>query len=373
MSIAIVTGSIAPYTNRLYNAFAARTGEDLHVFTCIDIEPERHWKMPVATHYRLTPLPGLRVHNSDTSHVFVNPSVIPALQKLKPDMIIVAGHFSPTMMMAAAFARTTGRPYGISTDGSRMTDPGETSRRHAAVRRLLIPHATFGIGASEASVDLLTHWGLAPSRCVVMPLVSGWPAPTRVPTYHERPYDVLFAGSINEPRKGALFFADVLTACKEAGRPLRARVVGEGPDRGALLDRLVNAGIEVRFDGYLQQEQLPEAYSSAKLFAFPSRSDAWGLVANEALLCGTPVIGSPHAVSSNELVARYGVGLVHRLDVETWRDAILDTLASPEQWRGFMRRRSEAMASFSLDRSVAALHNAITLGRTSRRAPVLAI
>ncbi len=369
MSIAIVTGSIAPYTNRLYDAFAAQTGEALHVYTCIDIEPERHWTLPVATHYQLTRLPGLRVHNSDTSHIFVNPSVVTALQRQKPEMIIVAGHFSPTMMLAAAYARATGRPYGIATDGSRMTDPGENSRPHAAVRRMLIPQATFGIGASEASVDMLTHWGLADQRCIVMPIVSGWDAPEHLPGFDERPYDVLFAGAILEQRKGALFLADVLAACKEAGHQLRVRVVGEGPDRAAMLDKLVNAGIQIRFDGYLQQHQLAEAYSSAKLFAFPSRSDAWGLVANEAVLCGTPIIGSPHAVSSHELIARYGVGMVRPLEVTVWRDAIIDTLTSPERWRSFMRRRPEAMASFNIDRSVAALQRAINMGRETKWAP----
>ena len=37
---------------------------------------------------------------------------------------------------------------------------------------------------------------------------------------------------------------------------------------------------------------------------------------------GTPVVGSPHAVSSIELVERYKAGLVLPLEVETWSDAI---------------------------------------------------
>src|SRR3712207_8898759 len=40
------------------------------------------------------------------------------------------------------------------------------------------------------------------------------------------------------------------------------------------------------------------------------RSDPWGLVANEALQCGTPIIVSPHARAAHELVAPFGAGRI---------------------------------------------------------------
>jgi glycosyltransferase involved in cell wall biosynthesis len=113
----------------------------------------------------------------------------------------------------------------------------------------------------------------------------------------------------------------------------------------------------------LQQGVLAAAYASARVLAFPSRGDAWGLVANEAVLCGTPVLASPHATAAIELIQRYGVGRVQPLDVNAWCDALLDMVASPERWRTFSARRLEAVASFGVARSVAALQQAINLGR----------
>jgi hypothetical protein len=164
MSIVIITGSIAPYTHRLYEAYAQASGEGLTVLACAAIEPHRAWQVPEPEYYKLEVLPGWRRHASYTSHVYLNPAVIPALRRLKPDTIILSGSFSPTMALGSVYARATKTPYGIAIDGALATDPGETSLPHAMMRRLLVPSAKFGICASEASVDLLARWGLPRDR-----------------------------------------------------------------------------------------------------------------------------------------------------------------------------------------------------------------
>lgn len=366
MSIAIVTGSIAPYTHRLYEAYAQATGEALAVLACAAIEPQRAWQVPEPKYYRLEVLPGWRRHASYTSHVYLNPAVVPALRRLKPDIIILSGGFSPTMALAAAYARATGTPYGIAIDGALATDPGETSRAHGLMRRLLVPSAAFGICASQASVELLARWGMPRDRAVVVPIVVAWDRPANPPAYSDRPFDILFSGALNEHIKGVLFFADVIRRCCELGFKPRVRIVGDGPLREELQNRLTDAGIDARFDGYLQADALGEVYASAKLLMFPSRGDTWGLVANEAVLCGTPVLASPHAVSSHELIAPFGVGLVRPLDAGAWADAAIDMLSSPERWAQFSQTRGEAVRWFSLEKSLAGFTRAVSF---ASRAP----
>jgi glycosyltransferase involved in cell wall biosynthesis len=126
------------------------------------------------------------------------------------------------------------------------------------------------------------------------------------------------------------------------------------------------AGVEAQFDGYVQAAALPEIYGSAKVLMFPSRGDAWGLVANEAVLCGTPVLASPHAVSSHELVQPFEVGLVRPLDVQAWTEAAMAMLSSPERWAQFMQRRDQAVEWFSLEKSLAGFTRAVALARCPR-------
>ena len=48
----------------------------------------------------------------------------------------------------------------------------------------------------------------------------------------------------------------------------------------------------VTFTGYLQGEDLAEAYASSDLMVFPSATETFGNVVLESLACGTPVIGA---------------------------------------------------------------------------------
>src|SRR5262249_44708511 len=145
--------------------------------------------------------------------------------------------------------------------------------------------------------------------------------------FDDRPYDLLLCGTLND-RKNPLFVADVIDRLVAEGLHPSVRIVGDGALRSALADRLAAAGLQTRFDGYLQEEAIIEAYQSAKVLVFPTKADTWGLVANEALLCGTPVLASPHAVSSRELVLAFGTGLVRELDPALWASALKDMLSS---------------------------------------------
>jgi glycosyltransferase involved in cell wall biosynthesis len=357
----VVTGAIAPYTDRLYGALQDDTGLAVHVLACTALEPQRKWAAPCAPRYRLQALPGLRLHRSYTSHVYVNPGVVAEILRIAPDIVLIDG-FSPTMMLAAGTALARGIALGVITDGSVATDPGRASRVHGWMRKVVIPRAAVGIGASADSVRLLRSFGLKESKGFVVPIMSAWDGPELARPFSERSFDVLFSGSIDDERKGAWFFAEVVERCAAMGQLRSVRVIGDGPLRSALQERLQRAGLSTRFDGYLQQADLAEAYSSAKLLLFPSRGDPWGLVANEAILCGTPVVASPHAVSAVELIAPYDAGLVLPLDAAGWASAVSDLLSEPQRWAALQHNHRAASKFFSRDRCVVAMTTALSVG-----------
>jgi glycosyltransferase involved in cell wall biosynthesis len=168
----------------------------------------------------------------------------------------------------------------------------------------------------------------------------------------------MFCGHLDDDRKGALFFTEVIEALLARGRRLRIRITGDGPLRATLETRLAALGALVHFDGYLAQDALGAAYASAKIFLFPSRGDPWGLVANEAIQCGTPVIVSPHAQAGQELVAPSGAGVMLPLEVALWADAVETYLDDREAWRHAQGCARTAADSFSLDAMVRGFLNA---------------
>lgn len=96
--------------------------------------------------------------------------------------------------------------------------------------------------------------------------------------------------------------------------PGRKAVVGGGPQ----LEALRGAHPGVTFTGPLAGETLAEAYASADVFVFPSRTDTYGVVLLEALASGVPVAAYP-VTGPLDVVAQGKVGY---LDEDLGRAAI---------------------------------------------------
>ena len=91
---------------------------------------------------------------------------------------------------------------------------------------------------------------------------------------------------------------------------LELTIAGFGPLEG-LLKAL--AGPNVRFLGPVDNDKLPAVYRAADVFVLPSRVEPWGLVVEEALNNGTPVIVSDRVGCKDDLVTAE-TGLVFRHD-----------------------------------------------------------
>ncbi len=345
LTIVIVTGALAPYTHLLYEALGDVVGGSLHVLTCTSRETTRLWQIPPARTYHHEVLPGIRVKRSLISTIYLNPAVVWRLIALRPSLVIVSD-FSPTSLLAVLTARWLGVPVGVTTDGVPATDPGSHSALHRFARRAIISRCAFGIGPSDASVALLNSYGLAGDRITHSHLFPGWQPRLSPPSYDQRPFDLLFCGTLDEPVKGALFFADVVVRMAERGHHLAVRVTGDGEVRDEMERRFAAAGINARFDGFVDQSALEAIYGSARLFAFPSRGDVWGIVVNEAMQCGTPVLCSPHASVGNELLVPVGAGRIEPLDVDTWADAIAAMLDDRDAWQAQQERGLGAVSHF---------------------------
>ena len=75
---------------------------------------------------------------------------------------------------------------------------------------------------------------------------------------------------------------------------VRLVIGGDGPLRGELEREAKSLGDRVRFQGYVPEAELPLLYRAADLLVLPTRElEGFGLVAVEAMACGTPAVGTP--------------------------------------------------------------------------------
>lgn len=136
-----------------------------------------------------------------------------------------------------------------------------------------------------------------------------------------------------------------------AGTDWTLVLAGDGPARPALEAKASRLDIDVRFLGFLDREELPEFYSALDVFAFPSPVETEGLVAREAISCGTPVVGADagalsETVSDGETGYHYTPG-----DSLGLRRAVTRTLADRDRLKhGCLTDRESISVEHSIDR-----------------------
>lgn len=159
----------------------------------------------------------------------------------------------------------------------------------------------------------------------------------------------LFVGRL-VPEKGVF---DLLDAYGRLTPELRKVVslvlVGEGSAREEVTRRALQiAPGQVRCPGFVHRDQLASYYALAESFVFPSHSDTWGLVVNEAMACGLPVISSDAAGCVADLVEDKRNGrVVRRGDVHQLA-SVMEELGRDSAGRARMGNHSrERILSYS--------------------------
>ncbi len=146
-------------------------------------------------------------------------------------------------------------------------------------------------------------------------------------------------------------YVAVVTRLKAQGVKCRALIVGDGPERNSLMQRLPD-GV---FEGFVVGEDLAIAYASADMFVFPSDTETFGSVTLEAMASGLPVVCAD-ATGSRSLVVSGVTGYLGPIgDCEAMAEAALDIARDPEL-RGRMSRAARAHSlTFSWDEAMAGI------------------
>jgi glycosyltransferase involved in cell wall biosynthesis len=139
-------------------------------------------------------------------------------------------------------------------------------------------------------------------------------------------------------------------------------IYGYGPLVSALTGAAHSSNLTVVYKGSLSLDDRPKAYASVDIFAFPTLSDEWGLVVNEAMASGLPVLGSKYSQAVEDLVEDGTTGWTFAPDNEGEVDrAIQRALQAPDSTiRSMGQRARQAVASVSPVRGAGAMLEAIT-------------
>ena len=110
------------------------------------------------------------------------------------------------------------------------------------------------------------------------------------------PKSFIFAVGTLEPRKNLVGLLHAHARLRRPRVPLYV-AGGTGWRFGPIFDTVHQLGLQddVHFLGFVPEDELPLWYNAARLFAFPSLYEGFGLPVLEAMACGTPVVTSTAA------------------------------------------------------------------------------
>jgi glycosyltransferase involved in cell wall biosynthesis len=102
----------------------------------------------------------------------------------------------------------------------------------------------------------------------------------------------LYVGRLHRQKGVGELLCAFERVCGQAPGEMSLLLVGDGPEEARLRAHAAAAGLNVVFAGFQQRPQLPALYAAADVFVFPTLGDPYGLVVDEALASGLPVIAT---------------------------------------------------------------------------------
>ena len=224
------------------------------------------------------------------------------------DHVVVCGYSNPTVLWAMAYMRIHKIPFYMEVDGGLIR---EESALKLKMKQTLVGAADRWISSGSYTTQYLLHYGAREEDIYFYPFSSLWQRDILETAVSREEKEALRRElGIMEPkvvltigqfihRKG---FDVLLHGAADLEPDTGIYIVGGEPTE-EYLQLCRQLGLKnVHFLGFMKKEELIRHYKAADLFVLPTREDIWGLVINEAMACGLPVITTDKCVAGLELV-----------------------------------------------------------------------
>lgn len=364
--ITFLTVLPAPYQCELFDAVAAHPGLEPRVYYYTDKSPGSRWVVPPMPDYAEI-LPGLAIH-SLTRCCCLNPSALRKLRSEPSDLVVVGDYFTLTAQFVMRDLTKRGVPWvfwGEIPGLNRRWMVGRALRRMAQRPILKAARGIVAIGSRAQTVyrqllhDERPVFNI-PYHCDLSNFLT-IPRPRPDSAGSRGPVRFLFSGQLI-PRKGVdvllQAFIHLSSRFREEATAPRLVLLGDG-DKRAEYEAMTPASLRsrVEFRGFCDPGDLPREFAANDVFVLPSRHDGWGVVVNEAIGAGMPVIASSAAGAAHDLIEPGQNGyLVSPGDVDDLASAMVCFALQPERVALFGRRSREIALNWTVERGAQRWH-----------------
>jgi glycosyltransferase involved in cell wall biosynthesis len=337
---AVLTHPIQYYAPWFRHLHANAPGIALTVVHAIQPTPEQQgvgfdraftWDIPLTEGYHSITVRSARPEDRVDSATFNGldvPEISHVLAETVPDVVLITGWYSVTLVRALFACRRLGVPTLYRGDSNLLS--GQRGWRQPIWRlktRLLLRRFDAFLSPGVRVRDYLHWYGVPDRRIFQVPhAVDNQMFANAAAPYHQpdartvarhrlgigpNAFVVLFVGKLTTSKRPL----NVIQAMSRMAPGATLLVVGSGPLETAVRDEAARLNVSIKMVGFRNQSELGEAYGLADCLTLPSDfRETWGLVVNEALATGLPCVVSDAVGCAPDLIRDGETGYVYPLD-----------------------------------------------------------
>lgn len=381
MKVALIATHPIQYQVPWFQALARHAGIAFKVYYALLPDKEQQgagfgvpfaWDIPMLADYEWQALPnaarrpGLKGFFSSST-----PSIRAVLEGNRPDVVIITGWHALPMLQALWACMALKIPRIVRGESSALRARAPWVR---ALHRLLVSRYDAFLAIGKANRDFYLSCGVDSSRIFpcryfvdngriraqfesARPQRSALREAWRIP---EASLCFIYVGKL-EPKKRILDLLHALRIAMRARDDLHLLVVGAGELEGEAKALAAEGSLPVSFAGFLNQTELTRAYAAGDCLVLPSDyGETWGLVVNEAMVCGLPAIVSDRVGCGPDLVEPGVTGAVFPFgDAATLAQRLCELAADRARSRDMGRRAEERIKDYSVEQAVTGTVRAI--------------
>jgi glycosyltransferase involved in cell wall biosynthesis len=382
LRVALLTNSLSPHTLPLCEAISRRV-QDFEAFLSADADRFHHFPR-VRGGFAVTvqkSFNALRFLRRSSGHWHTNQIQIPydtfrQLKRFRPDVMLSNQLGVRTILCALYRRKAPGTKLFLWATLSAHTEQKRAWYRRW-IRKWLIRNIDAAFTNGQQGKAYLHALGFA-GPIFIMPYTID----SRL--FERKNYDpepghirLFYCGRIDS-QKGVRTFTLALNRwCSDhPERMVHLQMVGDGPDAGAVRSMVTASNLQVAVLERLSQEELAPFYKRADVFVLPTLEDEWGVVVNEAMSAGLPVLGSVYSQAVAELVDDGLSGWTYDPRSEESTQAVLTRAldSSPAELRRLSQQAQLRVAEISparvASRAVEAMQSVARATVTSNPQPV---
>lgn len=357
--IVVITSNIAPYRLRWCEELSKFYEVEIVYTKDHDYERDDRWLQKSSD--------SCKIHKLNNPKDLYDPvcfDVIDVIKKNKDALIIFDGYGPKTNLIGLTYCKMKGIETFTNVDGYALGE--ERSRLKDMIKNFVISKLCTNFfcssdstkkhliecGANKDNIYVHNFSSICNDQIIDKPLTHKEKMAVRRKLNIDTDKPIVISVGAFIPRKR---YEDLIKAIKKVKSDCELYLVGGKATEEYL--RLADNDPRIHFVDFVLPSEVDEYYLASDLFVLPSQTDVWGLVLNEAMAKGLPVIASDNCVAAKSLID--GNGIEYRTgNVDQLIEAI-DVCLDKDNNKRMSLRSLEIIKDFTIENMVVRQKDAI--------------